>query len=157
MERRQFLLGVAAAGLLPTLARAHHGWGGFDTATPVYIAGPVREATWQNPHAELIVRVPDTLALPGDLASRTLPAQRSVIDGEDLLRRAVLPRRRGGDWTIQLAPMFRISQWNIGEIGAGEEVEVVGYAMRMDNAPAYLRAEYLFHAGRVFGLRSAPA
>lgn len=157
MNRRNFVLGAAVFGFLPNLARAHHGWGGFDTATPVYLAGTVKESKWRNPHAELVIEVPATLALPQDLGDRTLPAQRSTIDGPDILRRTLLPQRPGGDWTIELAPLLRISQWRIEEIGRGEAVEAIGYVMRMDNAPAYMRAEYLFHAGRVYGLRSAPA
>ena len=156
MERRTFLLGAAATGLLPAIARAHHGWSGFDTA-PIYIAGNVLDARWQNPHAELVIAVPPSLALPADLAERTPPAQRSAFDGADILRRAALPRQGGGNWTIQLAPMSRISQWAIPEFGAGASVEVIGYVMRTENAPPYMRAEFLFHDGKIYGLRSAPA
>ncbi len=156
MERRTFLLGVAAAGLLPAVARAHHGWSGFSN-TPVYVAGRVVDARWQNPHAELVIAVESSLALPADLGERTPPAQRSNFDGAAILRGAELPAQRGVNWTIQLAPMFRISQWEIPPFGAGDSVEVIGYTMLTDNPPPYMRAEYLFHDGKVFGLRSAPA
>ncbi|THF62113.1 DUF6152 family protein [Pseudothauera rhizosphaerae] len=156
MDRRLFLLGVAAAGTAPLLARAHHGWSGFDTATPMYVAGTVKRAKWQNPHVELVVAPDDPLALPADLKGRPLPAQSANVDGAALLARTRLPPRLGGEWTLELAPLFRINAWRIPEIGTGERVEAVGYVLRMDNVPPFMRVEYLFHAGRAYGLRSAP-
>ncbi len=157
MDRRLFLLGTLAAGTVPLLARAHHGWSGFDTATPMYLAGTVKRSKWQNPHVELIVTPDDRLTLPADLAARQLPAQSANVDGAALLARTRLPPRASGDWTLELAPLFRVNAWRIPEIGGGERIEAVGYILRMANAPAYMRVEYLFHAGSAYALRSGPA
>jgi hypothetical protein len=156
MDRRLFLLGTLAAGATPLLARAHHGWSGYDTATPMYLSGTVRRARWQNPHVELTVAAEERLALPDDLAHRQLPQQSANIDGALLLSRTRLAPRANGDWTLELAPLFRVNAWRIPEIGAGETVEAIGYILRMENAPAYMRVEYLFHAGLGYALRSAP-
>jgi hypothetical protein len=55
MNRRNFILTAAIAALAPQLARAHHGWSGFDANTPVYLRGKVKDLKWENPHATLSI------------------------------------------------------------------------------------------------------
>jgi len=43
------VLGLAAA------AFAHHGWGSYDAARPVTVAGPIQALKFENPHAEIMV------------------------------------------------------------------------------------------------------
>lgn len=157
MNRRRFLYGLALAGLAPQLARAHHGWSGFQADTPVYIRGRVTSVKWQNPHAELVISVPDGLELPAGLAERTPPAQQSPVDGTDIFRRTVLPPDAVSEWTIELAPLFRVNAWEIEAPSEGDEVEAIGYIRRGDATQGYMRAEYLFIGNAAYGLRSGPA
>ena len=48
------VLVVAAAG-----AFAHHGWGSYDAANPVTVAGPIQMLKFENPHAEIAVKGAD--------------------------------------------------------------------------------------------------
>lgn len=157
MNRRNFVLTAAIAALAPQLARAHHGWSGFAADTPVYLRGRVKEVKWENPHAMLTIEIASGLAVPEGFAQRQFPAQSSPVDGADILRRTVAPPRGETQWTLELAPLFRINQWSIPQPAIGDEVEAVGYILRMKDAPAFMRVEYLFHAGKAFGLRSGPA
>ena len=157
MNRRNFVLTATLAALAPQFARAHHGWSGFDANTPVYLRGRVTDVKWENPHAMLTVEVPAGLVLPHGLAERALPAQTSPVDGADILRRAVPPPEGERVWTIELAPLFRVNAWGMSPPKVGDEVEAIGYILRMENAPAFMRVEYLFHAGKAYGLRSGPA
>lgn len=154
MNRRNFVFGVAVLGLVPQLARAHHGWSGFDEV-PVYLRGTVKSANWANPHAELMIDVPSDLTLPADLQERALPAQTSTIDGEDILSRTELPAQQRREWKIELAPLMRVNAWGIEEPSQGDEVEVIGYERSGDTG--YVRAEYLFIGGEAYALRSGPA
>ncbi|MDX5362906.1 MAG: DUF6152 family protein [Pseudazoarcus pumilus] len=157
MNRRNFILSAAVAALAPQIARAHHGWSGFDANTPVYLRGKVKAVKWENPHAMLTIEIADGLQVPAELRQRELPAQTSSVDGADILRRAKAPPAGEVEWTLELAPLFRIGQWNIPQPAVGDEVEAIGYILRKENAPAFMRVEYLFHAGRGYGLRSGPA
>jgi Family of unknown function (DUF6152) len=56
-------------------AAAHHGWGSYDAANPVTVAGPILTSKYENPHATLTVRGNDkvwtvTLAPTSRMASR---------------------------------------------------------------------------------------
>ncbi len=154
MQRRLVLL--ASLGL-PGLAAAHHGWSSFDPDRPIWLEGRVTQARWRNPHAELQLEVPANLRLPADLASRALPAQMASVDGKALLARAVLPTRKDRRWEIELAPISRMQAWKVDPIEPGAEVGVLGFTFKDEKGEAVLRAEYLFVAGRAYGLRSGPA
>jgi len=156
MFRRDVLMAGACAGLLP-LARAHHGWSSFDQNRPIYLEGTVVEVKWRNPHAELVLELPATLSLPADLAQRPLPAQTAGIDGKALLARAELPRRQDRRWEVELAPLFRLGQWQLAEIATGTPISVVGFAFKDERGDPLLRGEYLFVGDRTYGLRSSPA
>ena len=50
-SRRILLLGALLCA--PTLAIAHHGWGGFDTSKALDNTGAVVRSTYANPHGTL--------------------------------------------------------------------------------------------------------
>ena len=49
MQRRHLLISLVA---VPVIARAHHGWSGFDQDQPLFLQGTARKVAWRNPHAE---------------------------------------------------------------------------------------------------------
>jgi len=153
-QRRQCLVVLAA---MPLCARAHHGWSSFDADRPIYLAGTVQKARWQNPHAELELVLASDLVLPADLAQRPLPAQAAPVDGKALLAKTSLPRRRDRLWNVELAPLTRMQAWQVPEIRPGASVSLVGFTLREEKGEPVLRAEYLFLDGKAYGLRSAPA
>ncbi|MFN4003077.1 MAG: DUF6152 family protein [Hylemonella sp.] len=139
------------------MAQAHHGWSGFDLERPLYLQGRVVAVRWQNPHAEVVLELAAPLALPADLGRRAVPAQQAAIDGQALLARAQLPRRRDARWEIELAPLSRMQAWGIEPLRSGMAIAVVGYTARDEQGAAVLRVEYLFIGERIYGLRSSPA
>ena len=71
---------VAAACALAASAFAHHGWGSYDAANPVTVAGPIQTLRFENPHAEITVKAPDkvwtvTLAPTFRMTSRGASAE----------------------------------------------------------------------------------
>jgi hypothetical protein len=65
----------AAFVLLTCAALAHHGWGSYDAAKPVTVAGPILTSRFENPHATVTVRDGDktwtlTLAPTSRMISR---------------------------------------------------------------------------------------
>jgi hypothetical protein len=156
MKRRDLLAAGALGALLPG-ARAHHGWSGFDQNRPIYLEGKAVKVVWRNPHAEIDLELPATLRLPADLAKRSVPAQSAAVDGPRVLAAAQLPNRRDKVWEIELAPLTRMEAWKVPEIKVGESVAVLGYIAPEEKGDPVLRAEYLFHAGKAYGLRSSPA
>lgn len=159
MKRRVFLHAGALAGLSAagSTAWAHHGWSSFDQNRPIYLEGKVVEVKWRNPHVELILELPESLALPADLAQRPVPAQSANVDGTALLSKAVLPTRRDRRWEIELAPLFRINQWKMPEVAVGTDMSVVGFTFINEAGAALVRAEYVYFDGKAYGLRSGPA
>ena len=97
------------------------------------------------------------LALPSDLKQRPLPAQSAGIDGPALLAKTVLPTRKDRRWELELAPLTRMAAWQVAEIKAGDRIAAVGFTMKDEKGDAVMRVEYLFFAGKVYGLRSSPA
>jgi hypothetical protein len=66
---------LAALMLLAGAAVAHHGWGSYDAAKPVTVAGPILTSKFENPHATITVRGSDkvwtvTLAPTSRMTSR---------------------------------------------------------------------------------------
>jgi hypothetical protein len=155
MQRRDFIAAPLCAGLP---AWAHHGWSSFDQARPLYLQGRVTQVAWRNPHVELKLELPaGGLALPADLATRSLPAQTAPVDGPALLKAARLPQRRDRRWEIELAPLSRMQAWGVPEIQVGDALAMLGFTFAGEQGDAVLRVEYLFAAGKVYGLRSSPA
>ena len=159
MQRREFVQLAAALGWggVATGALAHHGWSSFDQTRPIYLEGKAVDVRWRNPHVELSLALPETLRVPADLAQRPLPAQTAGVDGPTLLAQAVVPTRRDRRWEIELAPWFRLGQWQMPEIKNGDALSLVGFTFKDEAGAAIVRAEYVFLGGKVYGLRSSPA
>jgi hypothetical protein len=154
MNRRPLLIATA---VWPAAAWAHHGWSSFDQDRPLFLEGVARRVKWQNPHAEVMLELPASLALPGDLRSRSLPTQTAPVDGAGLLAKATLPTRRDRTWEVELAPLFRMNLWQVPEIKPGQAMQVLGFTFTGERGEAILRAEYLWLDGKAYGLRSSPA
>ena len=156
MQRRIFMAGSAALLALPP-AWAHHGWSSFDQTRPVWLEGRAAKVAWRNPHAELELELPAQPVLPADLPTRALPAQSAPVDGAALLRTAVLPTRADRRWQVELAPLARLQAWKAEEIKPGDAVAILGFTFAGEKGDPIVRAEFLFHGGKVYGLRSSPA
>jgi len=155
MQRRHLL--IAGSTLLALKANAHHGWSSFDQTRPLYLEGKAAKVAWRNPHAELQLEVDPALKLPADLKQRALPAQSTQVDGAALLANAQLPTRKDKVWEIELAPLTRMQAWNVAEIKPGDSLAIIGFTFTGEKGDAVMRAEYLFVAGKGYGLRSSPA
>jgi hypothetical protein len=71
----RIVLALAALASLMGAAVAHHGWGSYDAAKPVTVAGPILTSKFENPHATITVRGGDkvwtvTLAPTSRMVSR---------------------------------------------------------------------------------------
>ena len=154
MQRRTLITAPLALALP---AWAHHGWSSFDQGRPIYLEGKAAKVAWRNPHAELELELSASLKLPADLTSRPLPAQTAPVDGPALLKAAQLPTRRDRRWEVELAPLTRLEAWGLAEIKPGDPLALVGFTFTGEKGAAVLRAEYLFVAGKTYGMRSAPA
>jgi hypothetical protein len=157
LQRRRFLVFTGSTVVAVPAARAHHGWSSFDQGRPLFVEGKVVSVAWRNPHAELVLELPDKPALPADLAGRALPAQTAPVDGPALLKAARWPSRPDRRWEIELAPLPRMNAWQVAEIKPGDTIGVLGFTFADEKGEAILRAEYLWSGGKVAGLRSSPA
>jgi hypothetical protein len=82
------VIAVAACALLTGAAFAHHGWGSYDAAKPVTVAGPILTSKFENPHATITVRASDktwtvTLAPTSRMINRGA-TQKVVAVGNDV-------------------------------------------------------------------------
>jgi hypothetical protein len=59
MKRNLVVIATLAALAGPALA--HHGWGSYDAAKPVTVAGPILTSKYENPHVTLTVRASDKM------------------------------------------------------------------------------------------------
>jgi Family of unknown function (DUF6152) len=156
MLNRRLVMTLPLAAAWP--AQAHHGWSSFDQTRPLYLEGQALKVKWANPHAELQLELPASgLRLPADLSMRSLPAQTSPVDGATLLKAAQLPTRKDRRWEVELAPLSRINAWGVPPIKPGDTLALLGFTFTGEQGAAVLRAEYLFLAGKTYGLRSSPA
>ena len=161
LNRRQF--NIAASLVLLSLpasrALAHHGWSSFDGATPLYLEGRVKTVRWQNPHAELELDALKLSALPADLSSRKIPTQQAAVDAAEVLKKTQLAKH-SGLWEVELAPLTRMSAWQVEPLAVGSSVAVVGFSFpdqKPDSKGVHvLRVEFLFVGGKTYALRSAP-
>jgi hypothetical protein len=69
----------------------------------------------------------------------------------------VVPTRKDTRWEIELAPLFRLNQWQMPQVPVGAQLSVLGFTFKDEQGAALLRAEYVFLEGKVYGLRSSPA
>jgi hypothetical protein len=154
MNRRCFVqLTIGAMFSAPVFA--HHGWSSFDQDKPLYLSGTLTQVRWQNPHAEVMLRV-DATKLPDGIASRTVPAQQQSVDGAGILKKVQMPANAAGDWEVEFAPLSRMQAWGLSQPPkVGDRVEVIGYGLADENKRV-LRAEYLFVNGKAYAFRSSP-
>jgi len=74
-------LAVIGFGLaVPTVVLAHHGWGSYDAAHPITVAGPIETLKYENPHALITVKAADkvwtvTLAPTSRMHARGAPPE----------------------------------------------------------------------------------
>jgi hypothetical protein len=156
MQRRELMAGAAALVLVRPAA-AHHGWSSFDQTRPLWLAGRAAKVAWRNPHVEFELEGAADMALPADLATRTLPAQTAPVDGAALLKAAQLPTRKDKRWWIELAPLSRVEAWKLPEIKNGDSLGLLGFTFAGEKGDAVMRVEYLFAGGQVYAMRSSPA
>jgi hypothetical protein len=158
MDRRTALQWLAATSLPLSLnVKAHHGWSSFDLDRPLYLEGKATRVKWHNPHTELLLELSVPLALPADLARRSLPAQTASVDGPSLLKKAVLPQRADPVWEVELAPLSRMEAWKVPEIKPGQSLALLGFTFKDEKGGAIVRVEYLWLNGKTYALRSSPA
>ncbi len=74
------LAAVTLAVLAPAPLLAHHGWGSYDAAKPVTVAGTIETIKFENPHATMTVRTAEkvwtvTLAPTSRMINRGAPAE----------------------------------------------------------------------------------
>jgi len=78
MHKTLALIGMSLA--VPTAVLAHHGWGSYDAAHPITVAGPIETLKYENPHALITVKAADkvwtvTLAPTSRMQSRGAPPE----------------------------------------------------------------------------------
>jgi hypothetical protein len=154
MDRLTFLICLPGAWL-SLRAHAHHGWTSFDESKPLYFEGEVVAARWQNPHAEIDLRIEGGLRLPADLTTRSVPAQQAAVDAARILADAQ-PPPRSGVWTCELAPLTRLAAWQVPQPDVGDRCAVVGFT-RQGAPDLRMRAEFVLIGEQVYPLRSVPA
>ena len=72
---KRTILVLAIGTMLIGAAAAHHGWGSYDAAKPITVAGPITTSKYENPHATITVKASDkqwtvTLAPTSRMTSR---------------------------------------------------------------------------------------
>jgi hypothetical protein len=72
---KRTLIALATGAALIGTAAAHHGWGSYDAANPITVAGPIQTSKYENPHATITVKASDkdwtvTLAPTSRMTSR---------------------------------------------------------------------------------------
>jgi Family of unknown function (DUF6152) len=154
MQRRHLLAAALVVATIPAVA--HHGWSSFDQNAPLYLQGQLTSVSWANPHAEAVLEVAKGLALPADLAKRTLPPQQQAVDTQALLARTQVPGAAEGKWELEFAPLSRMNAWGVAPLKVGDRIEVIGYT-GVAGKPKLMRVEYLIVNGTAYGLRSSPA
>ena len=154
MNRRHFAY-LSIGVLLAAPVLAHHGWSSFDQDKPLYLSGTLTQVRWQNPHAEVMLRV-DATKLPEGIASRTVPAQQQSVDGAAVLKKVQVPANVAGTWEVEFAPLSRMQAWGLSQpLKVGDRIEVIGYGLA-DKNKRVLRAEYLFIDDKAYAFRSSP-
>jgi hypothetical protein len=103
-----------------------------------------------------VLEVSKGLALPADIAKRSLPAQQQAVDAQAILSRAQVPAAAEGNWELEFAPLSRMNAWGVTPLKVGDRIEVIGY-VGVPGKPKVMRVEYLIVNGTAYGLRSSPA
>jgi len=77
---RTWALGLLLLSGSVAAVTAHHGWGSYDAAKPVTVAGPIETSRYENPHVTITVKAPDkvwtvTLAPVSRMQARGAPPE----------------------------------------------------------------------------------
>ena len=160
MARKKMLM-VGLTVLFLTLAfpaapaLAHHDWSAYDTSETVYLSGFVGDVSWQNPHPEVQLEVPNGLGVPEDLAATDISEELEKIGGRQSLERATVPEDAGGTWTVDLeSPSFMEGVGMNAPPSVGESLQVVGFLNRQE--PRTLRVESVILAdGQTLSVRNS--
>ncbi|MCO4861973.1 DUF6152 family protein [Cupriavidus sp. WGlv3] len=120
---------IAVSSVAMTLgwpALAHHGWGYYDTATPLYFSGRVVTVTWRNPHPQVTIEV-EAVTLPRNWNTLPIPPELAELDFAKTLA-AVRASAPPGRWTLDLAPINRLERWGMPrEPRPGDRLEAIGF------------------------------
>ncbi|MBB2919452.1 DUF6152 family protein [Cupriavidus alkaliphilus] len=120
---------IALSGVAMTLgwpALAHHGWGYYDTATPLYFSGRVVTVTWRNPHPQVTIEV-EANTLPRNWNALPIPPELAEL-GFCRTLAAVRASAPPGRWTLDLAPINRLERWGMPrEPRPGDRLEAIGF------------------------------
>jgi Family of unknown function (DUF6152) len=60
---------------LPTAVLAHHGWGSYDAAHPITVAGPIEPLKYEIPHALIRVKAADNKVWPSRWPTSRMPSR----------------------------------------------------------------------------------
>lgn len=106
-------------------AEAHHGWGHYDTSSPLILEGRVIEVTWANPHPELVVEVSAEEAPPAASSLPVPPELQALGFAETAAAARPADARR---WTLDLAPIGRLEQWGLPRAPVvGDTIQAIGF------------------------------
>ena len=116
-------LGIAALGLVVP-ASAHHGWGFYNTDTPMLLSGTLVEVNYSNPHPEVTIEIADGATL--DPASLPVPAELAELGFADVIVNA--RPAPAGRWTLDFAPISRLNRWGMPrEPRVGDTMQAVAF------------------------------
>jgi hypothetical protein len=73
--KKEVSIALLLSAALTGAAFAHHGWGSYDAANPITVAGPIVTSKYENPHATITVKTANitwtvTLAPTSRMTSR---------------------------------------------------------------------------------------
>lgn len=113
-SRRAFILGACSVALFGAAtwappAKAHHGWGFYDTNRPLLFNGTLVEVDYTNPHPEVTIEIADGVSL--DPSSLPVPEELSALGFADVVAKAKVASP--GRWTLDLAPISRLNRWGM--------------------------------------------
>ena len=105
-------------------AAAHHGWGFYNTDTPMLLSGTLVEVNYTNPHPEVTIEVADGATL--DPASLPVPDALAELGFADVVAKA--RPAPAGRWTLDLAPISRLNRWGMPrEPKVGDAMQAVAF------------------------------
>ena len=103
---------------------AHHGWGFYNTDTPLLFNGRLVAVNYTNPHPEVTIEVAEDTEL--DPASLPVPDELAALGFANVVAKA--KPAAAGRWTLDLAPISRLNRWGMPrEPKVGDIVQAVGF------------------------------
>jgi hypothetical protein len=133
LSRRSVLTGAVLPFALPLglvsamSARAHHGWGTFDTGKAYFVSGPLSSVHWGNPHGRAVLGI-ERIALPADWRSRPLPQGANERNGRLTIASARPYEGPHRELHLVLAGPEWMARWGLDRpLQVGERIDVVGF------------------------------